>query len=56
MEQFRCKNTKCRQPVLLEGDFVGEVRKICPKCKFMNVYKVFDINKLEKFCKAEKKL
>ena len=43
-------NPKCKQPVLFEGDFIGEVRKICPKCKMMNVFRKNIKNKLEKFC------
>lgn len=49
MEIFKCVNPECKQPVLFEGNFKGVVKKICPKCKKMNVFKFIN-NKLEKFC------
>jgi phage FluMu protein Com len=55
MEKYRCKNPKCFQPVLFEGEFVGTVKKICPKCKEMNTFKELDTNKLKKICSLVKK-
>jgi len=37
MKKYRCDNSECRQPILFEGEFVGVIRKICPKCKKMVV-------------------
>lgn len=37
MKEYRCDNSECRQPILFEGEFVGVIRKICPKCKKMVV-------------------
>ena len=53
MERFRCKNEKCRQPVLFEGDFIGTVQKKCPKCKEMQVFTNGNILIKEKFCKVK---
>ena len=53
MEVFRCLNAECKQPILFEGDFIGVVRKICPKCKKMNVFKKINTNKLEKICEVK---
>jgi phage FluMu protein Com len=50
MQQYRCKNIECRRPVLFEGEFTGTIKKICPKCKEMNIFYENDIVK-DKFCK-----
>jgi phage FluMu protein Com len=53
MERYRCNNPKCNQPVLFEGNFIGTVKKICPKCKIMNVFTKKLNNNIEKFCITE---
>ena len=54
MEIFRCINEECRnKPILFEGDFEGVVRKICPKCKKMNIFKKIRTNNLEKICEVK---
>lgn len=50
MKLYRCTNDKCSKPVLFEGDFVGIVKKICPKCKQMIVFEHKKVDNLEKFC------
>jgi phage FluMu protein Com len=55
MERFRCTNPICKKPVLFEGDFVGTIKKKCPKCKEIIEFKQFNSNKLEKFCDLSKK-
>lgn len=56
MERFRCTNPECKwKPVLFEGDFIGTVKKKCPKCKKIIEFRILGNNKLEKFCNLEKK-
>jgi len=50
METYKCKNIKCRQPILFEGEFLGTIKKICPKCKEMNIFVEQKNVVLDKFC------
>lgn len=50
MERFRCTNPECHQPVLFEGEFVGIIQKICPKCKKMITFERPERQKVNKFC------
>lgn len=50
MNEYRC--TKCDK-LLFEGDFTGEIRKKCPKCKMMNIF-TQSHNNLEKVCNLNK--
>lgn len=50
MKKYRCTNDSCKQPILFEGDFVGTVKKICPKCKQMIEFIETNNNKFEKTC------
>lgn len=49
MKVYRCKYCKF-QPILFEGEFLGKVQKICPKCKTMNLFENYSTNKKEKIC------
>ena len=50
MQVYRCVNPNCTKPILFEGDFVGTVQKICPKCKKLNIFTKKINNSIEKFC------
>lgn len=47
---YRCNNDKCRQPILFEGNYIGTIKKICPKCKQMNTFIEKTPIIAEKFC------
>jgi len=51
MKSFRCKN--CNK-LLFEGEYIGTVKKKCPKCKDMNTFDIENNINLNKFCNVNK--
>ena len=50
MKKFRCTNPNCKNPLLFEGNFIGIVKKKCPKCKEVLEFEQLGRNNLDKIC------